>query len=96
MALKQQPDEGFLPVIDAEIVAVKPEPGGFVLQAEGRDGAEYRFDIHLDVPMDRQTQVVLGEMLAQSECRVWRRARPSLKAPRSTDRKAKTGGKTMS
>lgn len=89
MALEQQPEAGFLPVIDAEVVTVKPEPGGFVLEAEGRDGAEYRLEIHLDVPMDRQTQVVLGEMLSQSECRIWRRTRPSLKTPRKKGSRVK-------
>ena len=92
MALTQQPDEGFVPVVDAEVVAVQPETGGFLLQAEGRDGAEYRLEIHLDVPMDRRTQVVLGEMLAQSECRVWRRARPSLKGGRTRSQRTEASG----
>lgn len=89
MALTQRIEEGFLPLVDAEVVAVKPEPGGFVLQAEGRDGAEYRLEVHLDVPMDRQTQAVLGEMLAQSECRIWRRVRPPLKTAKRQAKRVK-------
>ena len=73
--------EGFVPVADIEVDAVRPERSGFVLQGRGADRAEYRIEMRLDIPVDQQTQAVLGELLAQSELRIKRRAPASMRRP---------------
>lgn len=73
------PPAGFVPIANVEVDAVTPNPTGFILQARGRDSAEYLLEMDLDMPIDRRTQTVLGELLAQSEWRVWRRTGQSLK-----------------
>ena len=73
--------EGFVPVADIEVDAVRPERSGFVLQGRGADRAEYRIEMRLDIPVDQQTQAVLGEILAQSELKVKRRAPVSMRRP---------------
>ena len=73
--------EGFVPVADIEVDAVRPERSGFVLQGRGADRAEYRVEMRLDIPVDQQTQAVLGELLAQSELRIKRRAPASMLRP---------------
>ncbi|HTR20805.1 MAG TPA: hypothetical protein VMH88_08120 [Gemmatimonadales bacterium] len=62
---------------------VTPEPHGFTLvgQGGGADRAEYRLDVHFDVPLDARTRAVLGELLSQSELTISRRLPPSLPAP---------------
>ena len=73
------PPAGFVPIANVEVDTVTPSASGFLLQALGRDAAEYLFEMHLDMPIDRRTQTVLGELLAQSEWRVWRRTAQTLK-----------------
>jgi hypothetical protein len=81
-------DEGYVAVVDIEVDSVRPEHSGFVLQGRGADSAEYRLEMHLDIPVDRRTQTILGEMLAQSEWRVLRKApTPLRKAGSRTNRK---------
>jgi hypothetical protein len=72
-------DEGYVSVVDIEVDVVRPEQSGFVLQGRGADRAEYRLEMHLDIPVDRRTQTILGEMLAQSEWRVLRKATAPLR-----------------
>ena len=74
MEASQLRDDGFVAVVDIEVDSVQPGRSGFVLLGRGADRAEYRLEMHLDIPVDRQTQTVLGEMLAQSEWRILRRA----------------------
>ena len=74
MAADQVPDQDFLPVAEIEIDAVQPAQAGFVLRGSGKDAAEYRLDVHFDMPVDHKTHAVLGEILSQSEWRIWRRA----------------------
>jgi hypothetical protein len=50
------------------------------MQGFGEDSAEYVLELHLDLPMDRQTQAIVGEMLSQSEMRLWRRTREPLRS----------------
>jgi hypothetical protein len=71
----------FLPVSDIEVEAVRPERSGFVMQGRGADRAEYRIEMRLGLPVDRETQTVLGEILAQSELKVLRRAPASVGRP---------------
>jgi hypothetical protein len=80
---------GFLPVSDIEVDVVRPERSGFVLQGRGADRAEYRIEMRLGLPVDQQTQTVLGEILAQSELKVFRKAPASMRRP-ATLRKRKT------
>ncbi len=75
----EPPTEDFVPVADIEIDAVQPAQSGFVLAGRGGDQAEYRLEMHLDMPVDRRTRAVLGEILSQSEWRLWRRAPRSLR-----------------
>jgi hypothetical protein len=66
----------FQRVAEIEIDAVSPSPQGFTLtgQGGGPDHAEYRLDVHFDLPLDARTRTVLGELLSQSELRISRRA----------------------
>jgi len=78
MAPSSKPGDDFLPVADIEVTAVEPLRSGFRLTGKGRDAADYRLEMHLDVPVDPRTRTVLGELLAQTEWRLWRRAARSL------------------
>ena len=71
--------DGYVSVANLEVTTVRPDPQGFQLQGLGADGADYLLEMHLDMPIDQRTRVVLGEMLSQSEWRVFRRARQPLK-----------------
>ena len=82
MATPPQQPEGYVPVADLEIDAVTPGREGFRMQANGTDGAEYLVEMHLDMPIDARTRAVLGEILSQSEIRVWRRPVESLRQRR--------------
>jgi hypothetical protein len=81
MNREQSSRDGFVPVAAVEVEAVRPERSGFVLQGRGADRAEYRLEMRMDIPLDRQTQTVLGEILAQSEFKVMRRAPLSMRRP---------------
>lgn len=71
-------DNGYVSVVEIEIDSVKPGSAGFILQGRGADRADYRLEMHLDIPLDQRTRTVLGEMLAQSEWHVFRRANTPL------------------
>ncbi len=75
----QQADNDFVAVIDIEVDTVRAERSGFVLSGRGADRSEYQLEMHLDIPVVRRTQTVLGEMLAQSEWRILRRSAKSLR-----------------
>lgn len=70
----QESSSEFVRVAQLAIEAVRPVEHGFELAGRGRDQAEYRVEMQLELPVDRRTRTVLGELLAQSELRVWRRA----------------------
>lgn len=74
MTSAEQPDEGYVKVAEVEVDAVHPGRTGFVLAGRGRDRADYRLEMELELPIDQRTRAVLGELLAQSEWRVLRRA----------------------
>ncbi len=69
----------FEPIVTVEIDAVTPSDRGFTLTAQGAppDRAEYRLDIHFELPLDPRTRTVLGELLSQSDLTIWRRTRNS-------------------
>lgn len=75
MTPAERPDDQFVSVADVEIDAVRPGRSGFVLEGRGRDGADYRLEMHLDIPVDERTRSVLAELLSQSEWLISRRAR---------------------
>ncbi|HLQ59513.1 MAG TPA: hypothetical protein VK113_08370 [Gemmatimonadales bacterium] len=56
-----------------EIDAVTPSDRGFALTGQGADGAEYRLDMHFELPLDPRTRTVLGELLSQSDLTISRR-----------------------
>jgi hypothetical protein len=64
---------GFQPVATVEIDAVSPSDRGFTLVGQGNDRANYRIDLHFDLPLDPRTRTVLGELLAQSDLSISRR-----------------------
>ncbi|MGH7419386.1 MAG: hypothetical protein ACREKB_16560 [Candidatus Rokuibacteriota bacterium] len=64
----------FEPLADIEVEHVSPEAQGLTLTGQGQDRAEYRLALHFDMPLDARTRAVLGELLAQSELRISRRA----------------------
>ncbi|MGH7539051.1 MAG: hypothetical protein ACREMF_10465 [Gemmatimonadales bacterium] len=72
---------GFQRVAEIEVDLVKPERHGFTLTGQGADRAEYRLDVHFDIPLDARTRAVLGGLLAQSELTISRRPPPSLATP---------------
>ncbi len=83
MNSSQTTEDGFIKVADLQVDTVRLERSGFILQGRGADRAEYRIEMHLDIPVDKKTKSVVGEMLAQSELRVLRRAKnPILQAAR--------------
>lgn len=88
MASNEHAGEDFVAVAELAIEAVRPSAAGFELTGRGRDRAEYRMELHLELPVDRRTQTVLGELLAQSEWRVWRRA-PRPRGVERTSRRRK-------
>ena len=57
----------FQRLAEIQVDLVKPERNGFTLSGQGADRAEYRLDVHFDMPLDARTRAVLGELLAQSE-----------------------------
>ena len=81
--------EGHVPIANLEIMAVSPKAEGFRLQGLGADGADYLMDLHLDMPIDRQTRSVMSELLSQSEWQVFRRVREPL-TPRRTAARAES------
>ena len=91
MTSEQNLGDGFVPVADIEVDAVRPERSGFVLHGRGADQAEYRVEMRLDIPVDQQTQTVLGELLAQSELRIKRRAPASMRRPATLRRRKPAG-----
>jgi hypothetical protein len=66
---------------DIQVDLVRPEQQGFVLSGQGSDRAEYRLEVHFDMPLDGRTRAVLGELLAQSEVSIWRGSATALVAP---------------
>lgn len=59
---------------DIAVDVVHPDGNGFALSGQGSDRAEYRLDVHFDMPLDGRTRAVLGGLLAQSELTLWRRS----------------------
>jgi hypothetical protein len=72
----------FQRLAEIQVDLVKPEHNGFTLSGQGADRAEYRLDVHFDMPLDARTRAVLGELLAQSELSILRRAPVPLAAAR--------------
>ena len=66
------------PLASIAIDAVSPSSHGFSLtgQGAGADRAEYRVDLHFDLPLDPRTRTVLGELLSQSDLTVYRSDTP--------------------
>jgi hypothetical protein len=77
MENREQGAPPFVQVAEVEVDAVQPGRSGFVLDGRGADGADYRLELHLDLPVDHRTQQVLAGLLAQSEWRIARRVTPS-------------------
>jgi hypothetical protein len=82
-------------VADLEIVSAQPTRSGFTLWADGRDGGEYRIDMTVDVPMKGQTKAIVGELLAQSEWRIWRKVREPLRSGSRRKNRASTDKETV-
>lgn len=92
--LERPMDEGskspeYIPVADVEVSSVRHQRHGFELTGTGADRADYRVDLHLEVPVDQRTRAVLGELLSQSKWRISRRVRPSLRAVAKPSRTGK-------
>lgn len=87
---------GFQRLADIEVDLVKPERNGFTLMGQGGDRAEYRLEVHFDMPLDARTRAVLGELLAQSELTISRRPAPPLAAgSRGRDRAHRAPGRRV-
>jgi hypothetical protein len=70
------PTPAFQPVANIEIDAVTPSERGFTLTGQGGppDRAEYRLELHFELPLDPRTRTVLGELLSQSDLTISRRS----------------------
>ena len=80
----QSRSDDYVPVADIAVDVVQPARTGFVLTGRGDDRAEYRLEMRMDMPVDQRTRAVLGEILSQSEWRLWRRSpRPLRRVPSS-------------
>lgn len=66
---------------EIEVDLVEPVRNGFTLTGQGADRAEYRLDVHFEMPLDARTRAVLAELLAQSELTILRRSRSPLVGP---------------
>ena len=64
---------GFQALAEIEIDAVTPSRRGFTLTGQGADHAEYRLDVHFELPLDPRTRRVIGELLTQSDVTIARR-----------------------
>ena len=64
----------FQRLAEIEVDEVRPESQGFTLTGAGPDHAEYRLDVHFELPLDARTRTVLGELLSHSELTISRRA----------------------
>jgi hypothetical protein len=73
----KQDAQPFVQMAEVEVEVVAPSQSGFVLDGRGADGADYRLELHLDLPVDQRTQRVLAGLLAQSEWRIARRVTPA-------------------
>ena len=82
----------FQPRAEIGIDAVTPSNHGFTLTGQGvrPDRAEYRVDLHFELPLDSRTRTVLGELLSQADITISRRTseapetlRPPLRSLRS-------------
>ena len=67
-------DREFVPVAEVEVDSVRPERHAFVLTGRGTDRADYKLEVTLEMPIDQRTRTVIGEILSQSQWRLWRRA----------------------
>jgi hypothetical protein len=76
-------DNDLAQVADIEVTEVQPGRTVLQMRGNGADNSEYRLEIHTAVPMDPNTRAVVGEILAQSELRVWRRIKSPIKAARA-------------
>ena len=85
MTTANQPDQDYVTVAEVEIDAVHPGRSGFTLLGRGRDRADYRLEMELEMPVDQRTRTVLAELLAQSEWRILRRAPQPFRPKRPAD-----------
>jgi hypothetical protein len=76
----------FQRLADIQVDLVEPHRDGFALSGQGNDRAEYRLEVHFDMPLDARTRTVLGELLAQSELSISRRTGALGAAPVRRDR----------
>lgn len=66
-------DNEFQRLADIEVEAVRPDVQGFTLTGPGSDRADYRLDVHFELPLDARTRAVLGELLSHSDLTISRR-----------------------
>ena len=78
-------------VADIEVTEVEPGRTTLQMRGTGADNSDYRMELHLEVPMDRTTRTALGELLAQSDLRVWRSPKVSIKARRLRAKRTVSG-----
>ena len=76
--------DDYVLMADIEVDAVTPSSGAFTLEGRGADDADYRLEMRLEMPVDGRTRTVLGELLAQSDFRLYRKVRTPLKSRRAT------------
>lgn len=81
-------DNEFKRLADIEVEAVRPDVRGFTLTGQGGapDHAEYRLDVHFDLPIDARTRAVLGELLSHSGLTISRRGAGPAGPTRRRDR----------
>jgi len=66
----------YQPLAQIEFDEVVPDQRGFTLTGSGPDGAQYRLNLHFELPLDARTRAVLGGLLTQAGLLVTRRRPP--------------------
>jgi hypothetical protein len=87
MPSSDEPGGDFVKVAEVEIDSVQPGRAGFVLTGRASDGADYRLEVDLEMPVDQRTRAVLAELLAQSDWRIQRRAHQPFQTRRLHDQR---------
>lgn len=87
MPPSDEPRGDYVKVAEIEIDAVTPDRTGFILTGRGSDRADYRLELELEMPVDQRTRAVLGEILAQSDWTIRRRAHHPFRARRLHDQR---------
>jgi hypothetical protein len=64
----------FQPLAEIAVEQVHAELQGLTLTGQGPDHADYRLDVHFELPLDLRTRTVLSELLSHADLSISRRS----------------------